>query len=440
MSAVHVLIEIDDTEYSVVHEIETDDPIVKTLQKIAKAEAIPLRTKSGRPYPWTVEGPDVRPGREGGWTDLTRTQTTERIREWYVEAEERDAEDHLFRMKFFIPGAVEAINEKQAAEKVAEIERRMALRAAEREEAAASERVTMAASLGTAEDFTMADAPPPPPPPPPVIDTPPPPPPPSDDVITQRVEKAPSAESRIRRSDGAASAARTVPDAPKPKPKPKKKPKKKPAPVPKKKPPTALIAGIAGVIGVGGLLAVVLSGGEPEPEPTPAPTPTAAPVTDLVVKKAPEPTPAPVVEATPPPMKLETFFSKGSISKYTAKQDAARLTSFAQTNVLLGYKAKHTAPGETHTVELEGRFRVEISDGSAGIFTGGSVVSIPGSVAVGSATSVSMRFDGKRLTVNVGGKRKSATIPEGTGFPRWRITVPGDATLTGFYAKGPPME
>ena len=83
-----------------------------------------------------------------------------------------------------------------------------------------------------------------------------------------------------------------------------------------------------------------------------------APVTDLVVKKAPEPTPAPVVEATPPPMKLETFFSKGSISKYTAKQDAARLTSFAQTNVLLGYKAKHTAPGETHTVELEGRLGV----------------------------------------------------------------------------------
>ena len=185
----------------------------------------------------------------------------------------------------------------------------------------------------------------------------------------------------------------------------------------------------------------MLSGGEPEPEPTPVPTPapTPAPIVSLV-KKAPEPTPAPVVVEAPTPVPLKTFFSKGSITKYTAKQDAARLTSFAQTEVLLIYKANHTAPGQTHIVELEGRFRVEISDGSAGIFTGGSVIGIPGTVAPGTPTSVSLRFDGKKLSVNVGGKRKSTKVSASAGFPRWRITVPGDATLTGFIAKGPPMD
>ncbi len=420
MPPVRVLIEIDDTEYSVVHQIETEDPIVKTLQKIAKSEQIPLRTKTGRPYPWTVEGPDVRPGREGGWTDLTRTQTTERIHEWYTEEERADSADHLFRLKFFIPGAVEAINEKQQAEKIAEIERRMAQRAAERDEAAAAEREAKVAEMGSAEDFTME----PPPPPPPPVAAPPPPPPPAppprrpeppdepDEIVTQRVEKRP----------------------------PKRK-KRRPPPPPKKKGVPKWVYGAGAAVLVGGVLVAMLSG-DPEPEPTPEPTPapTPPPVKALVIKKEATPEPTPLPEATPKPVKLETFFSKAKITKYTAKQDAARLTSFAQTDVLLGYKANHTAPGETHTIELEGRFRVEISDGSAGIFAGGSVSSVPGTVAVGAPTSVSLRFDGKKLTVNVGGKRKTTTVAGTTGFPRWRITVPGDATLTGFYAKGRPEE
>jgi len=469
MTTVRVLIEIDDTEYSVVHQIETEDPIVKTLQKIAKSEQIPLRTKSGRPYPWTVEGPDVRPGREGGWTDLTRTQTTERIEEWYTEEERSDTDDYLFRLKFFIPGAVEAINEKQQAEKIAEIERRMAQRAAEREQAAAAEREAAVAEMGTAEDFTMAPPPPPPPPPglttavpdapppdapaphapPPPVPPPPPglttavpdaparprppaprPPPPvpdvDEDTVTQRVASHPPAarpaQDRIKRA-------------------PKRK-KRKAAPPPKKKgPPKWVYAAGAGVLVVGGLVAAMM-GGEPEPEPTPVPTPmpTPPPVTDLVIKKEETPEPTPLPEATPVPVKLETFFSKGQITKYTAKQDAARLTSFAQTDVLLFYKANHPAPGEAHIIELEGRFRVEITDTSSGIFTGGSAITVPGTVTVGTPTSVSLRFDGKKLTVNVGGKRKSATIGGSSGFPRWRSKVPGDATLTGFVAKAPPME
>ena len=124
----------------------------------------------------------------------------------------------------------------------------------------------------------------------------------------------------------------------------------------------------------------------------------------------------------------------------SAKQDAARLTSFAQTDVLLFDKANHAAAGDTHVVELEGRFRVEIGDTSSGIFTGGKAISLPGTVAVGAPTSVSLRFTGKKLTVNVGGKRKTTSISGSDSFPRWRITVPGDSTLDGFVAKGPPMD
>jgi hypothetical protein len=437
MASVRTLIEIDDTEYSVVHEIETTDPIVKTLQKIAKSEGIPLRTKTGRPYPWTVEGPDVRPGREGGWTDLTRTQTTERIHEWHTEEGAPAGADYLFRIKFFIPGAVEAINEKRETEKIAEIERRMAQRAAEREDAASADREAKVADLGAAQDFTMA--PPPPPPPPPPIAAPvavaavavaavavaapaPPPPPPAESVVTQRIEPKP-AEARIKRA---------------PKSAPKKK-KRKAAPPPKTGVPKWVYGAGAAVLVVG-VLAVALSGGEPPPPPVATPAPTPPPVTDLIVKKEPTPEATPVPEATPPPIKLETFFSKGSITKYTAKQDAARLTSFAQTDVLLIYKANHTVPGETHIIELEGRFRVEVSDTGAGIFGGGKAVSVPGTVTVGSPTSVSLRFDGKKLVVNVGGKRKTMSVAPSESFPRWRIKVPGDATLTGFVAKGPPME
>jgi hypothetical protein len=429
MASVRTLIEIDDTEYSVVHEIETTDPIVKTLQKIAKSEGIPLRTKTGRPYPWTVEGPDVRPGREGGWTDLTRTQTTERIHEWHTEEGAPAGADYLFRIKFFIPGAVEAINEKRETEKIAEIERRMAQRAAEREDAASADREARVADLGAAQDFTMAP-PPPPPPPPPIAaavavaavavaaPAPPPPPPPAQSVVTQRIEPKP-AEARIKRA-------------------PKKK-KRKAAPPPKTGVPKWVYGAGAAVLVVG-VLAVALSGGEPPPPPVATPAPTPPPVTDLIVKKEPTPEATPVPEATPPPIKLETFFSKGSITKYTAKQDAARLTSFAQTDVLLIYKANHTVPGETHIIELEGRFRVEVSDTGAGIFGGGKAVSVPGTVTVGSPTSVSLRFDGKKLVVNVGGKRKTMSVAPSEGFPRWRIKVPGDATLSGFVAKGPPME
>ena len=148
-----VRIEISGAEYQKDYPVDPSRPLMELLQTVAKDEGIPLRKKSGHPLRWSAEGPDVRPGKEGEWAELTRTQPLTRISKILVE--KLGPRSPLFSIRFEIPGAAEALNEKREVEKREEIAARMAQRAAERDAREAAERAERVAAMGDAEDMVM---------------------------------------------------------------------------------------------------------------------------------------------------------------------------------------------------------------------------------------------------------------------------------------------
>ena len=178
-------------------------------------------------------------------------------------------------------------------------------------------------------------------------------------------------------------------------------------------------AGGAGLLFLVVILGVALSGGEPEPEPTPEPTPPEE-LEDIAIATPPppEPTPEPVEEVTPPPM--EQFFSKASFNHHQASAVSAQLTSYAKSNVRIVYTVVHENPGIGHSLTFQGRFTLQLSDG------GGSVAGkgFKASLEPGKPTKVDLRYDGKRLTVRVGGKRAGSWgITDPGGFPKWKFQM-----------------
>ena len=125
---------------------------------------------------------------------------------------------------------------------------------------------------------------------------------------------------------------------------------------------------------------------------------------------------------------MEQFYSRGEFVNYNAKEVSAQITSFTKTNVAMSYKATHAAGGLSHTISLEGRFIVKISDGG-GNMNGRAFKS---GVTPGKASRVNLRYDGKRLTVSVNGRRAGSwSVPDSGGFPRWRFDLDKDVKISG---------
>jgi len=480
-----VSVEIKDSDYVKEFEVDPAEPLVKLLQRVAKEEEIPLRKKSGHPLVWTAEGPDIREDHAGEWADLTRTQPLTRISKVVLERYGERAP--LFTVRFTIPGAAEALEEKAEVAKRAEIEARMAQRAAERQ-------AEKSAAIGDAEDeFVMdyaapaSEAPTFTPEPATVQD-------PNAGrgmggaaaaaagvaagavavgamAAAAGAQAAGGVESRIRRRSGgsgggggggAARSAATSTGSAKARGgkggaakgggrgKATKTGKNKAVSTGSAKargakgkkggkgskggsdlPPWAIPAAAGGgFLLLVGILAMVFSGGEPEPEPTPEPTPPPEIVDiEVATPPPPPPKPEPEEEVTPPPM--EQFYSRGKIVDYQAKEVSAQLTSFTKTNVRIVYNALHPNAGQSHTIALEGRFKVKISNGGGNMngkaFTAG--------VTPGKASRVDLRYDGSRLTVRVGGRRAGSwSVPDSGGFPRWRLTMDSGTELSGLRA------
>lgn len=486
-----VSVEIKDSDYVKEFEVDPAEPLVKLLQRVAKEEEIPLRKKSGHPLVWTAEGPDIREEHAGEWAELTRTQPLTRISKVVLDRYGERAP--LFSIRFSIPGAAEALDAKAEEEKRAEIEARMAQRAAERQAeksaaigeaedefvmdyaAPADEAPTLtpepatvqdpnagrgmggaaAAAAGVAAGAVAVGA----------------------MAAAAGASAAGSVESRIkRRGDGGAqrSAAGSTggararggkgggkgssgkgsggksgggkgtrtgksravstgtAKARAGKGGGKKGGKGGGKGGPLSDLPSWAIPAAAGggLLLLVGILAVVFSGGEPEPEPTPEPTPPPEIVDiEVATPSPPPPKPEPEEEVTPPPM--EQFYSRAKIVDYQAKEVSAQLTSFTKTNVRIVYNALHPNDGQSHTISLEGRFKLKISNGGGNMngkaFTAG--------VTPGKASRVDLRYDGSRLTVRVGGRRAGSwSVPDSGGFPRWRLDLDSGIELSGLRA------
>jgi hypothetical protein len=362
----------------------------------------------------------------------------------------------MFTVRFSIPGAGEALNERRENEKRDEIEARMAQRAAER-------KAEKSASIGDAEDEFLIDYSPPP-----------------GDASASgakngtddggfgnaagvggvaaagaglavgaglagsarggagREGSGSSVEGRIkRRSPGQDASEKTRQKKKKSGSSGSRKQKaKKTASGPfagtplENVPVWAMGAAVGTFALVLGLIGFLFSGGEepPAPEPTPAPVD----VGDIEIATPPPPPPPPpeaVEEATPPPM--EQFYSRGKFVSYQAKEVSAQLTSFTKTNVSISYNVTHPSAGLSHTIGLQGRFKIKISDGGGNMngkaFTAG--------VTPGKSTRVNLRYDGKRLTLRVGGKRAGSWgIPDSGGFPRWQLNLDPTTEIAGLRA------
>ncbi len=484
-----VSVEIAGAEYIREFEVDPEEQLVKLLQRVADEEQIPLRKKSGHPLVWTAEGPDTREDHAGEWTELTRTQPLSRISE--VVVERYGMRSPLFTIRFNIPGAGEALTERREIEKREEIAAKMAQRAAERQ-------AEKSASIGEAEDEFVLDyaAPAAPAVEPPTFR----PEPPTIDgggglgtaaavggaavavgaAAARGGGASGGAESRIRRrgatpdgptegrskaagkgrsgsgkgaggkSAGGKSAAGKNAGGKSAGGKGKSttsggmKKAKSGASGPfagtplENVPVWAVAAGAAtGGLLLIGLLVMVFSGGKEEPAPEPTPPPPVA-VTDIEIATPPPPPPKPVAvveEVTPPPM--EQFYSRSKMVSYQAKEVSAQLTSFTKTNVEIVYSVNHPAPGLSHTISLEGRFKVKISDGGGNM----NGKAFKAGVTPGKATRVTLRYDGKNLSVRVGGSRAGSwTVPDSGGFPRWRFDLDPDVEITGLRASAQAEE
>ena len=148
-----VRIEISGADFQKDCPVDPSRPLMELLQKVAEDEGIPLRKKSGHPLRWSAEGPDVRPGKEGEWAELTRTQPLTRISK--VLLEKLGNRQPLFSIRFDIPGAADSLNARREVEKREEIAARMEQRAAERDAAVAAERAEVVANMGDAEEMVM---------------------------------------------------------------------------------------------------------------------------------------------------------------------------------------------------------------------------------------------------------------------------------------------
>lgn len=473
-----VRVEIAEADYAKDFEVDPEEPLVKLLQKVAKEENIPLRKKSGHPLVWTAQGPDVREGFEGDWADLTRTQPLSRLSKKIIER--FGTRSPLFSIRFDIPGAADAIGEKREEEKRAEIEARMAQREAERQAERAAAAAARADALGEVEQELVMDYQPPP-----------------DEVKTELAfEDEPETvldSDRIRRARetaaraGAAAAGAAVVGAAaagaaasglegrikrrgssgsggassggkrkggKAASSKGSKGSKGGAGKGKGKargsgsgsggaggplanlPPWALPAAGGGALLFVGLLVLLFSGGD-EPEPTPEPT-TPAPAVEDIEVATPEPTPPPPPKEeapTPPPM--EQFYSRGSFVHYQAKEVSAQLTSFAKTDVQLTWTANHAEPGISHGISLQGRFDLTFTD------TGGTMNGKPFKAAVtpGQGTRITLRYDGSRLSVRVGGRSAGSWgVADGGGFPRWTLSMDPGVSVAGLRATAPVTE
>lgn len=471
-----VRVEIAEADYAKDFEVDPEEPLVKLLQKVAKEENIPLRKKSGHPLVWTAQGPDVREGFEGDWADLTRTQPLSRLSKKIIER--FGTRSPLFSIRFDIPGAAEAIGEKREDEKRAEIEARMAQREAERQAERAAAAAARADALGEVEQELVMDYQPPPDEvrtelafedePETVLDS---------DRIRGARETAGRAgaaaagaalvgaaavgaaasglEGRIKRrgssegnGDGSSSKRKGSKSA---SGKGSGKGSKGGAGKGKGKggaskggasgplanlPPWALPAAGGGALLFVGLLFVLFSGGD-EPEPTPEPV-TPPPAVEDIEVATPEPTPPPPPKEeapTPPPM--EQFYSRGNFVHYQAKEVSAQLTSFAKTDVQLTWTATHAEAGISHGISLQGRFDLKFTD------SGGTMNGKPFKAAVtpGQGTRITLRYDGSRLSVRVGGRSAGSWgVADGGGFPRWTLTMDPGVSIAGLRATAPVTE
>ena len=440
------------TDFTREYAVEPDRPLVELVRRVAEDQNVPLVTRQGRPLAWEAEGPDWREGKTGR-TDLTRTQPLDRIAARMQE--EFGDRSPLFMISVTIPGAAEALTERAEADKRAEIAARLAQREAERlaEEAAmgpglvegqdedvVTERVAAISDRVLEDQATEPTGAPPQRP----------------GAVDIRTPGGPShargsgqdgrpVEQRIRRADqgagpgtgerrarrakqgagGAGGGAR------------RRKGGKKKGAVLWGLPMGAVIGIAAGAFVMVGLLVTVIavSAGGDDAEVTPAPRVTPPPdvVVDIPVA-TPAPTPAPT-EATPPPIKFETFYSKGSVDRNSAKSTGAQVSSFAMSEVKLGYKVNLASPG-SHTVALKGRFTLKVSDGGSTL-TGASSKSCR-AVTVGQEAPVSVHWTGSSVSAVVNGKRCGPVSVSGTsGFPAWQFTFDPGVSITGLWAKAP---
>jgi hypothetical protein len=435
-----ITVEILEADFIADYEVDPDRPLVDLVRRIAKEEGIALVTRSGRPLSWEARGPDWREGKEG-ITDLIRTQPLSRIAE--RAAEEHGDRSPLFLVELNIPGAAASIQGARDAAKSAEIEARLAAREAERE--AERQRLEGEARSRLAEmdgvedivtqpmesivppagpaDISLEDAPT-------ELDRAPPGPPGAALNIREPAAPEKPVEQRIRRADGAG-------------PKRKKKRKKKAAAAtgPGGLPLPWLIGGgvaLAGLVLVVIVVAVVASS-EPEPEPTPTPTPATVPdvVVDIpIATKTPEPTPPPA--ETPPPVKFETYYSKGTLTRNNGEATGAQISSYAKSEVKLGYKVNLAASG-AHTIGLKGRFKLKVTDGGSTL-SGGSTKACR-AIPVGKEVRVSLHWTGDTVSARINGKRCGPIPVSGTsGFPGWQFDIDPGVTLTGVWASAPVEE
>ncbi len=463
--SITITVRLADTDFAQDYEVDPERPLVELVRRVAKDQDVPLVTRQGRPLAWEAEGPDWREGKTGR-TDLTRTQPLDRIAT-RVLADEGE-KSPLFMITVTIPGAAEALEERAEEAKRAEIEARLAQREAERAAAEAEHKAAMEAmgpGLDGDEDIVTERVPAitdgaledqatepmgAPPQRPGAIDirtpgapTRPRRPGEGGQPVEQRIRRAGTQERRggpgtQERRGGPGTQERR---ARKPGSGGRRKKSKKKAGVLFGLPMGAVIGIAAGGVLMLGLLVTVIAvsvGGDDEPTVTP--TATITPVPDVVVDipvVTPPPTPAPTV-ATPPPVKFVTFFSKGTVDRNSAGSAGAQISSFAKSEVKLGYRVNLASSG-SHTVGLKGRFTLKVSDGGSTL-SGGSTKSCR-AVTVGKEAKVSLHWTGDRVTAWVNGGRCGPVSVAGTsGFPAWKFSFDPGVTITGLWAKAPAEE
>ena len=197
------------------------------------------------------------------------------------------------------------------------------------------------------------------------------------------------------------------------------------------------IAGGAGDLLVGIVVAVMASS-DREPEPTPTPTPVVVVVEDVPVDMPmATPTPPPRrVEATPTPIPFTVFYNKGEVSRSAAKAVGAQLSSFAKPDVKLDY----TVTGDGgHTVSLKNRFSVTVGAGG-GSFSGASTHSIS-SATISPQTRMRVQYDGEQVTIRVGKKRHGPWPAKvSKGFPAWQFTLDQGVSMKSLQASSQKVD
>lgn len=440
-ASIVITVSLAGTDFSQDYEVDPERPLVELVRRVAKDQDVPLVTRQGRPLAWEAEGPDWREGKTGR-TDLTRTQPLDRIADRMRG--EHGNRSPLFMITVTIPGAAEALLERAEEAKRAEIEARLAQREAERqaelaamgpglvgdgEEEILTERIPAITERVLEDQATEPMGVPPQRP----------------GAVDIRTPGAPTqpVEQRIRRasSDGGPSTQERRARRPKQGGGGRRKKGKKKAGVLWGLPMGAVIGiGVGAVVMVGLLVTVIAVTAGSGDEETITPAPVVTPVPDVVVDipvATPPPTPAPTV-ATPPPVQFETFYSKGTVDRNSAKSTGAQVSSFAKPEVKLGYKVNLASPGN-HTVGLKGRFTLKLSDGGSTL-SGASAKSCR-AIPVGEETRVSLHWTGPKVSAVVAGKRCGpVSVSSTSGFPAWQFTFDQGVSISGLWAKAPVEE